>query len=95
MKREGFWRYATPAVSFFGIPLPFLLIYLVWFRWPYMDTVWICTGILVFFVGLNFFGWGLRSIALRIISTFRGKTASGRPWWYRHFIETPRDWTGL
>ncbi|MCV5706910.1 conjugal transfer protein, partial [Escherichia coli] len=20
---------------------------------------------------------------------------SGRPWWYRHHTESPRDWTGL
>lgn len=95
MKRDGFWRYATPPVNFFGIPLPFLLIYLVCFRWPSETTVWICTAILVFFVGLNYFGWSVRAIITRIISTFRGKTASGRPWWYRHFVETPRDWTGL
>ncbi|QXE13066.1 conjugal transfer protein [Pectobacterium atrosepticum] len=95
MKREGFWRYATPAVNFFGIPLPFLLIYLVCFRWPSETTVWICTAILAFFVGLNYFGWSVRAIITRIISTVRGKTASGRPWWYRHFVETPRDWTGL
>ncbi|MDX7106679.1 conjugal transfer protein, partial [Enterobacter hormaechei] len=36
MKREGFWRYATPPVTFVGIPLPFLWLYLVWFRWPSM-----------------------------------------------------------
>ncbi|HAV1871924.1 TPA: conjugal transfer protein [Enterobacter hormaechei subsp. steigerwaltii] len=95
MKRDGFWRYATPAVSFFGIPLPFLLIYLTCFRWPALNTFYLCSGILVFFMGLNFFGWSLRAMCQRIISTFRGKTASGRPWWYRHFVETSRDWTGL
>ena len=95
MKREGFWRYATPAVSVFGIPLPFLLIYLAWFRWPYKLTFYICSGILVFFMALNFFGWGLRTMLRRLTSTLRGKTASGRPWWYRHFVETTRDWTGL
>jgi len=95
MKREGFWRYATPSVSFFGIPLPFLLLYLAWFRWPSMNTFYICSGILAFFVALNFFGWSVRAICQRMISTFRGKTASGRPWWYRHFVETPRDWTGF
>ncbi|CAI9394871.1 MULTISPECIES: IcmT/TraK family protein [Enterobacteriaceae] len=95
MKKDGFWRYATPPVSVAGIPLPFLLIYLAWFRWPEWVTFYICSGILVFFMGLNFFGWGVRTILRRIVSTFRGKTASGRPWWYRHFTETPRDWTGL
>ncbi|EAP7152758.1 TPA: conjugal transfer protein, partial [Escherichia coli] len=25
----------------------------------------------------------------------RGAIASGRPWWYRHHTESPRDWTGL
>ncbi|EAT5545495.1 conjugal transfer protein, partial [Salmonella enterica subsp. enterica serovar Kentucky] len=24
-----------------------------------------------------------------------GAIASGRPWWYRHHTESPRDWTGL
>ena len=95
MKREGFWRYATPPVTFFGIPLPFLLLYLVWFRWPSMKTLYICSAILGFFVALNFFGWSVRAICLRVISTFRGEIASGRPWWYRHFVEKPRDWTGL
>lgn len=95
MKRDGFWRYATPPVSFFGIPLPFLLIYLTCFRWPALSTFYLCSGILVFFMGLNFFGWNVRAMCQRIISTFRGKTASGRPWWYRHFVETARDWTGL
>ena len=95
MKREGFWRYATPPVTFFGIPLPFLLLYLVWFRWPSMKTLYICSAILGFFVALNFFGWSVRAICLRVISTFRGKIASSRPWWYRHFVEKPRDWTGL
>ena len=95
MKREGFWRYATPPVTFFGIPLPFLLLYLVWFRWPSMKTLYICSAILGFFVALNFFGWSVRAICLRVISTFRGKSASGRPWGYRHFVEKPRDWTGL
>ncbi|MDW3779669.1 conjugal transfer protein [Kluyvera cryocrescens] len=95
MKRDGFWRYATPAVGFFGIPLPFLMIYLVWFRWPSMLTLYICSGILLFFIALNFFGWNVRTILTRIISRFRGKVASGRPWWYRHFTETTRRWTGL
>uniref|UniRef100_UPI000BB7F3DB conjugal transfer protein n=1 Tax=Enterobacter hormaechei TaxID=158836 RepID=UPI000BB7F3DB len=81
MKREGFWRYATPPVTFFGIPLPFLLLYLVWFRWPSMKTLYICSAILGFFVALNFFGWSLRSICFRLISTFRAKIASVRTCW--------------
>lgn len=28
MKREGFWRYATPPVNIRGVPLPFTMIYL-------------------------------------------------------------------
>ena len=28
MKREGFWRYATPPVNIQGVPLPFTMIYL-------------------------------------------------------------------
>ena len=95
MKRKGFWRYATPPVGCFGIPLPFLLLYLFWFRWPSMNTFYVISAILGAFVALNYFGWSLRAICLRVISTFRGKHASGRPWWYRHFVETPRDWTGF
>lgn len=58
-------------LSPFGIPLPFLLLYLVWFRWPSMKTLYICSAILGFFVALNFFGWSVRAICLRVISTFR------------------------
>ncbi|MGS6329161.1 conjugal transfer protein [Enterobacter hormaechei] len=95
MKREGFWRYATPPVSFFGIPLPFLLLYLIWFRWPSMNTLYICSAIRGFFVALNFFAWSVRAIFLPVITTFRGKIGSGRRCWYRQFIEPPGVWTGL
>ncbi|EBW5028862.1 conjugal transfer protein [Salmonella enterica subsp. enterica] len=95
MKRDGFWRYATPPVNLWGIPLPFTMIYLFIFPFPSKTTFWICTGILLFFIILDRSGWSLRSICIRLFSTLRGKVASGRPWWYRHFIEMPHDRTGL
>ena len=79
MKREGFWRYATPPVNIQGVPLPFTMIYLFICPFPSKTTFWICTGIILFFVILD----------------LRGAIASGRPWWYRHHTESPRDWTGL
>ncbi len=58
-------------------------------------TFWICTGIILFFVILDRSGWTVRTICTRIFSILRGAIASGRPWWYRHHTESPRDWTGL
>ncbi|EBX2707305.1 conjugal transfer protein [Salmonella enterica subsp. enterica serovar Newport] len=95
MKRDGFWRYATPPVNLWGIPLPFTMIYLFIFPFPSKTTFWICTGILLFFIVLDRSGWSLRALCSRLFSALRGTVASGRPWWYRHFIESPRDRTGL
>ncbi|CSX55291.1 Uncharacterised protein [Shigella sonnei] len=49
MKREGFWRYATPPVNIQGVPLPFTMIYLFICPFPSKTTFWICTGIILFF----------------------------------------------
>lgn len=95
MKREGFWRYATPPVNIGGVPLPFTMIYLFICPFPSKTTFWICTGIILFFVILDRSGWTVRTICTRIFSILRGAIASGRPWWYRHHTESPRDWTGL
>ncbi|MCV5960066.1 conjugal transfer protein, partial [Escherichia coli] len=43
MKREGFWRYATPPVNIEGVPLPFTMIYLFICPFPSKTTFWICT----------------------------------------------------
>lgn len=48
MKREGFWRYATPPVNIQGVPLPFTMIYLFICPFPSKTTFWICTGIILF-----------------------------------------------
>ena len=53
MKREGFWRYATPPVNIQGVPLPFTMIYLFICPFPSKTTFWICTGIILFFVILG------------------------------------------
>lgn len=53
MKREGFWRYATPPVNIQGVPLPFTMIYLFICPFPSKTTFWICTGIILFFVILD------------------------------------------
>ncbi|HCM3187124.1 TPA: conjugal transfer protein [Klebsiella pneumoniae] len=95
MKREGFWRYATPPVNIQGVPLPFTMIYLFICPFPSKTTFWICTGIILFFVILDRSGWTVRTICTRIFSILREAIASGRPWWYRHHTESPRDWTGL
>lgn len=87
MKREGFWRYATPPVNIQGVPLPFTMIYLFICPFPSKTTFWICTGIILFFVILDRSGWTVRTICTRIFSILRGAIASGRPWWYRHHTE--------
>ncbi|MGJ3289488.1 conjugal transfer protein [Klebsiella sp. PL-2018] len=95
MKREGFWRYASPPVNIWGVPLPFTLIYVLLFPFPAKSTLWICTGILVMFVLLDKSGWSLRALCTRLYSRLRGTLAAGRPWWYRHSTDAPRHHTGL
>lgn len=41
MKREGFWRYATPPVNIQGVPLPFTMIYLFICPFPSETTFWV------------------------------------------------------
>ena len=94
MKREGFWRYATPPVNIQGVPLPFTMIYLFICPFPSKTTFWICTGIILFFVILDRSGWTVRTICTRIFSILRGAIASGRPWWDRHQTESPQYCTG-
>ena len=72
MKREGFWRYATPPVNIRGVPLPFTMIYLFICPFPSKTTFWICTGIILFFVILDRSGWTVRTICTRIFSILRG-----------------------
>ena len=95
MKRDGFWRLVGPPVNLAGVPLPFTLIYVFWFPYPSTTTIYVCTGVIAFFVVLDKMGWSVRALCTRLLCTLRGKTASGRPWWYRHFIEAPRDHSQL
>lgn len=91
MKREGFWRDVTPPLNIYGVPLPFTMIYLFLAPYPSKTTFWICTGILAFFVLLGYTGWTVKTLSRRLLSQLQGTVASGRPWWYRHFVEIPRN----
>ncbi|EFN8393935.1 TPA: conjugal transfer protein, partial [Escherichia coli] len=50
--------------------------------------------ILLFFMLLGYSGWTVRTLCIRLYSLLQGKQASGRPWWYRHRTELPREWHG-
>ncbi len=78
MKREGFWRYATPPINIQGVPLPFTMIYLLIFPFPAKTTFWICTGIILFFIILDRSGWSVRTLCTRLFCILRGAVASGR-----------------
>ena len=94
MKREGFWRDVTPPLNIYGVPLPFTMIYLLLLPYPSKTTFWVCSGILLFFMLLGYSGWTVRTLCIRLYSLLQGKQASGRPWWYRHRTELPREWHG-
>ncbi|EBF3227195.1 conjugal transfer protein, partial [Salmonella enterica subsp. enterica serovar Derby] len=79
MKRDGFWREATPPVNILGVPLPFSLIYLLCAPFPSTTTFYGCTAVLVGFMALGFWGWSLKSLLIRLYCILRGANASGRP----------------
>ena len=91
----GFWRDASRPVTLMGIPLPFTLIYLLWCPFPSVLTLELCSLVIAGFVVLDYFGWRLVVLLQRLVYRFHGPRAAGRPWWYRRFTETPRDFRGL
>ncbi|EHT05156.1 conjugal transfer protein [Citrobacter amalonaticus] len=82
----GFWREIRP-LDIFGIPAPMFSLYLFWCRFPSMNTIYVCTGVLIVFRLISFFGWTPRLLYQRAVHLFRGTRIAGRPWWYRHFTE--------
>lgn len=83
--RPGYWRNSSRPIDVYGIPAPLFLLYLFWFRFPYMDTLYIISGIILFFRVLSACGWNLQKISARGLYLVRGSQLSGRPWWYRKF----------
>lgn len=81
----GFWRNASRPIDIYGIPAPLFFLYLFWFRFPCLGTIYIVTGIILFFRVLSYFGWNLKKISARGLYLVRGNNLSGRPWWYRRF----------
>lgn len=84
---QGFWRNASRLLSVYGIPAPLFLLYLFWFRFPSMLTIYVISAIIAVFRLLSFFGWTLQVLIARVVYLTRGKLLSGRPWWYRRFTE--------
>lgn len=83
----GFWRNAGPKLSVYGVPAWLFLLYLFWFRFPSMNTIYIVTAVIAVFRLLQAFGWGAAELMTRMTRMARGKTLSGRPWWYRRFTD--------
>ncbi|EKS1073448.1 conjugal transfer protein [Cronobacter sakazakii] len=83
----GFWRDAGRPLSVYGIPSWLFLLYLFWFRFPSMDTLYMVSALIVFFRLLQMFGWGATQLISRGVRMARGKSLSGRPWWYRRYID--------
>ena len=81
----GYWRDAGRRLNVFGIPGSLFLLYLFWFRFPCLDTLYIVSGILAAFRLLAAFGWTLSVLMSRMARLMRGRQLSGRPWWYRRF----------
>lgn len=83
----GFWRDAGRRLDVWGIPGWLFLLYLFWFRFPSMDTLYIVTVVIAIFRLMQMFGWGAGELASRTARLARGKRLSGRPWWYRRFTD--------
>ncbi|MCS2164450.1 conjugal transfer protein [Scandinavium manionii] len=83
----GFWRDAGRRLDVWGIPGWLFLLYLFWFRFPSMDTLYIVTVVIAVFRLMQMFGWGAGELATRAARLARGKRLSGRPWWYRRFTD--------
>lgn len=83
----GFWRDAGRQLSVYGVPGWLFLLYLVWFRFPSMNTLYVVSALIAFFRLLKVFGWGAGELAMRVARLARGKSLSGRPWWYRRFTD--------
>lgn len=83
----GFWRNASRLLNVYGIPAPLFLLYLFWFRFPSMATIYVISTIIAIFRLLSFFGWTLEVLITRLVYLTRGTRLAGRPWWYRRFTE--------
>ncbi|MBW5416286.1 IcmT/TraK family protein [Pseudomonas sp. MAG002Y] len=82
---SGYWRNASRRLNVYGIPAPLFLLYLFWFRFPSMDTIYVVSAVIAGFRLLSFFGWTLTVLVVRVAYLIRGKRLAGRPWWYRRF----------
>ena len=52
-----------------------------------MNTIYVVTGIIAVFRLLKAFGWGVAELLTRLVRLARGKSLSGRPWWYRRYTD--------
>nr|UVN18148.1 hypothetical protein pPsy0462b_00003 [Pseudomonas syringae] len=59
--QPGYWRNASRLLNLYGIPAPLFLLYLAWFRFPSMITIYVITTIIGGFRLLSFFGGRSRS----------------------------------
>ena len=73
------WRDASRPLRLFGVPALLYGVYLLWFHWPSMDTLYACTALLLFFKVLDMLGYTLAVLAQRLVHLLRGNPVTGRP----------------
>lgn len=83
----GYWRDAGRSLNVYGVPGGLFFLYLFWFRFPAMNTLYSVTAVIAVFRILQAFGWSVSVLAARGVRLMRGKSLSGRPWWYRRFTD--------
>ncbi|KPC45825.1 TraK protein [Pseudomonas amygdali pv. morsprunorum] len=64
--QPGYWRNASRLLNLYGIPAPLFLLYLAWFRFPSMVTIYVITAIIGGFRLLSFFGWTFKVLVMRL-----------------------------
>ncbi|MBU9819670.1 IcmT/TraK family protein [Rahnella sp. BCC 1045] len=83
----GYWRDAGRSMNVYGVPGGLFLLYLFWFRFPSMHTLYAVSLVIGAFRILQMFGWSVSVLIGRLVRLMRGKSLSGRPWWYRRFTD--------
>ncbi|MEZ0585495.1 IcmT/TraK family protein [Erwinia sp. STN24] len=81
--RKNQWRNVSKPLMLGIIPVMSLFIYLLWFPFPSMDTLYFCTFIVGFYAVLGYFGYTVKVLYQKLLRVLRGKLIRGRPWWYR------------
>lgn len=79
------WRNVGRRLTFWGVPIPSLFIFVLLFPFPSKNTFYGCCCFIGFFALLAWKGYTIPVLFQKIDQLIRGRKATGRPWWYRRY----------